>query len=285
MHPAQLIASAARRLTKAGCPSGQADARLLLRYVTGDDPIELLTRRTIDCDQQEAFQRLIDQRCRMVPIQHLTQRAYFRHVTVKVGPGVFIPRPETETVAGEAIASIEGISHPRFIEFCAGSGAIAKSICHENAAASGIAIEKSPQAYAYLEENVASLPITALCQDLSDPLPDGWEEVDLIVANPPYIPGVDIDILPDDVRYHDPHMALFAKDKGLYFYPILADLAHRYLREGGYLICEHGDDQAGDVCAIWEDRGLIDIVSHQDLTGRDRYVSARRPPRRERGEA
>lgn len=275
MHPASLMNQAMRLLAEAGCPSPRADARLLLAYITGDDTIAAATRREVTAEHAERFTELVKARARGIPVQHLTGEAYFRRLKLAVGPGVFVPRPETEMVAGKAIELLLAYPAPLVVELCAGSGAISAAILDELPTAKVIAVEKSVAAAEYLHRNLASARAQIVVQDIAQPVEAG-KPVDLVVANPPYIPLNQREVLPVEVRDHDPGLALFGGDDGLEFFPLVAQAAARLLAPGGWLVVEHGDDQSAAVQTILADHGFAELVAGRDLTGRDRFVFGRR---------
>lgn len=274
MHPAQVMAQAIVALSRAGVVSPRADARLLLMHVTGDDGLALALRRDIDDQHVATYQELVDARCRHIPLQHLTGRTYFRRISVKVGPGVFIPRPETEMVVGKAIELLGDAESPLVVDLCAGSGVISAAILDEVDGARVVAIEKSVAAADYLRANLAGERATIVVQDIAQayPLP---RPADLVVANPPYLVLSERDRLPEEVRDHDPDLALFGGEDGLSVFPLVATAAATMLRPGGWLVVEHGDDQAGAVMPILDGHGFAQISSHVDLAGRDRFITAR----------
>lgn len=277
MHPARLINQAAELLAQAGCASPVPEARILLHHITNTDAVGLLRLTEVSHNDQERFWELIHQRAQGVPVQYLTKESFFRHVRLNVGPGVFIPRPETEIVAGAAIDRASRCDRPVVVELCAGSGAISKAIVDEVRGAMVIAVEKSEQACVYLRANLAHTCATVVCADMDGSLTDMNNSVDVLVCNPPYVPLSDRDGLPDDVRGHDPAMALYGGPDGLELYPVLARTALRLLKPGGALVAEHGDDQGPQVCSIFEEYGFVEIESHEDLTRRPRYVTANSP--------
>lgn len=271
---AALMAQAMRVLAEAGCPSPRADARLLLAYITGDDAVTMAIRREVTAEQAERFTELTKARARRIPVQHLTGEAYFRRLRLAVGPGVFVPRPETEVVAGKAIELLGPYPAPLVVEFCAGSGAISAAILDELPAARVIAVEKSMTAAEYLRRNLASDRAKVVVQDIAERLKIG-EPADLVVANPPYIPLNQREVLPAEVRDHDPELALFGGGDGLALFPMVARAAARLLAPGGWLVVEHGDDQSAAVRAILAGHGFTGLDAGSDLTGRDRFVFGR----------
>ncbi len=249
----------AARLRQAQVPSADADARRLIEHVTGSrmpDP-------ELSDEQEQTLQELVDQRCRRVPLQHLTGSAGFRYLDMQVGPGVFVPRPETEVLVELALAQTFGSA----VDLCTGSGAIALSLATETTA-SVTGVEVDPRALEWARRNAKgryTLVQADIClEDLSALGP-----VDLVVSNPPYIPD---DMVPRDpeVAQHDPQVALFGGADGLDVVRCVVAQARRLLRPGGRLLIEHGELQGASLRALLE--GFADVRTWPDLTGRPRVT-------------
>lgn len=249
----------AARLAAAGVGSPVADATQLIQYAT-------------DAPHLEA---LVAQRARRIPLQHLTGVAYFRHLTLSVGPGVFIPRPETELVAQAALDVLP--PGGQAVDLCAGSGALAIALATEGAA-EVYAVEKSSEAVAFLERNVAAsgAQVHVVHADATNPTVvthlDG--AVDVVVSNPPYIPDSMVPRDPE-VRDYDPHLALFGGPDGLTVARGVVVTAARLLRDGGLLAMEHADVQGESVLELFAS-GWADVTDHADYNGLPRFVTARR---------
>jgi release factor glutamine methyltransferase len=257
-------------LAAAGLESPEADARTLVSFACGLPFGQLGFGGGLTADQQRILDQAVAERLRGKPLQHITGQAHFRTISVHVGPGVFIPRPETEILAGWAIAQIK--PDWRVVELCAGSGAISLAIAAEAKPAQQWALERSPEAFQYLLQNLEGTSIWPVQADMLDGLLELNGTIDLVVANPPYLAfGAP---LASDVL-HDPAEALFCGPDPLAAIGIVTGVARRLLKPGGVLGCEHGDDQADQVCAIFARAGFVDISAHQDLTGRARFVVAR----------
>lgn len=271
----QALASASRDLAEAGLVSPQAVATTLVAHVVGLPPGRLLLSPDLTTAQSRALAEAVAAVAAGQPPQYVTGQAWFRTVCLAVGPGVFIPRPETELLAGWAIDQI-GDGADRVVELCAGSGAIAAAIVAEAAPAAVWAVEADPTALVYLRRNLASGPVHVVDADMAVALPDLDGGVDLVVANPPYIAtGQRTQLAPDVLA--QPTRALFAGPDGLAAMPVVAATAWRLVRPGGLVGCEHGDGQAEAVEAIFTAAGWVDVRSQPDLTGRPRFVTARRP--------
>jgi release factor glutamine methyltransferase len=229
-------------------------------------------------DDAATFRSLLDQRADRVPLQHLTGRAPFRHLELAVGPGVFVPRPETEQLAGWALERLACVADPVVVDLGAGSGAIGLSIAHEHPGARVYAVERDPVAVEWTRTNAARQPrVEVVAGDMTDPglLRDLGGAVDLIVSNPPYVPeGAG---LPREVADHDPPLALWGGPDGLDVVRGLLGTAARLLRPGGWLGIEHADQQGSALPAVVRAHGgWADVEDHPDLAGRPRYTTARR---------
>ncbi|MGL4832120.1 MAG: peptide chain release factor N(5)-glutamine methyltransferase [Propionibacteriaceae bacterium] len=231
--------------------------------------------------QETKLEALIARREKGEPLQHITGRAFFRHEELMVGPGVFIPRPETEAMVGWALAWLRscGIEQPRVVELCAGSGAISRAIAREAAglAPRQWAVELSDEALTYLTWNLAETDIEIVPGAMEDALHQLDGTVDLVIANPPYIPLEAWASIPRDVRDYDPHLALFSGDDGLDATRVVARVAHRLLANGGVVCSEHAEVQHEVISEVFLAHGGFDhIRDHQDLTDRWRFVTATR---------
>jgi len=265
--------AAAARLAAAGLPSARAEAFTLVSHVLGVPVSRLALVPGLSAEQAAALEVVLDRRVAGEPVQYITGIAPFRTTTVTVGPGVFIPRPETECLAGWAIDVLR-FRPGRAVELCAGSGAVAKALVLEAAPSRVWAVERSAAAFAYLTANLAGTGVTPVLADMAVALPELDGTIDLVVANPPYL--VRSVPLPPDV-YADPAEALYADGDPLDAIRTVATVAARLLVPGGVVGCEHGDDQSGATCAIFTGAGFTDVTAHTDLVGRPRFVTARWP--------
>jgi release factor glutamine methyltransferase len=275
------IARATARLAAAGIPSPRADAEELAASVHGVKRAEL--HGVPDAAFDARFWEGIARREAGEPLQHITGRAFFRYLELRVGPGVFVPRPETEVVAGWAIDTLRtmDVGDPLVVDLGTGSGAIALSIAQEVPRARVHAVEKDPRAYVHATRNVDELDergrVRLHLGDFGDALRDLDGTVDLVVSNPPYIPMSEWEYVAEDVRDFDPPSALWGGgDDGLDAIRVVERAARRLLRPGGWTAVEHSDLQGNPVYWIFaEERGWRDMRNHKDLTGRDRFVTAR----------
>jgi release factor glutamine methyltransferase len=254
------------------------DAELLLAHVLDTSRTGLLTLDHVPGDAAARFAELLDQRADRVPLQHLTGRAPFRHLELAVGPGVFVPRPETEQLAGWALECLAGIAEPVVVDLGSGSGALALAIAQEHPGARVVAVERDPVAIEWTRRNAAGNPaVEVLAGDMTDPglLTELDGTVDVVVSNPPYVPeGAG---LPREVAEHDPPLALWGGEDGLDVVRGLLVTAARLLRPGGRLGIEHADQQGTALPALVRSSGgWAEVEDHPDLAGRPRYTTARR---------
>jgi release factor glutamine methyltransferase len=267
------IKAAAERLTEAGQSSPRVDAEELAAHVAKVDRTQL---HTVDSIDVEVYRRLVERRAERVPLQHITGRAHFRGITVQVGPGVFVPRPETEVVAGWAIDALAGVRSPVVVDLCSGSGVLALSIASEVSGAKVHAVELDQRAVAWLERNARGTRVTVHRADAAVALPELDGKVHAVVSNPPYVGTDEMDLVDAEVRDHDPHQALVAGADGLDVIRVVERRARRLLRRGGLLVIEHSDRQGKAAPQLLEAAGgWSEIEDHKDLTKRDRFVTAR----------
>ncbi|TIC84081.1 peptide chain release factor N(5)-glutamine methyltransferase [Nocardioides sp. GY 10127] len=277
----EALAAASGRLAEAGVASPGHDAAVLLAHVLDVPRSRLPLVEGPDADQEVAFAALVARRSAREPLQHLTGTAAFRHVELAVGPGVFVPRPETELLAGWAVeaalaAQAGGVAEPVVVDLCTGSGAIAASIAHEVPGARVHAVELSPDALAWAARNLSGTGVDLREGDLAEAFDDLAGTVDVVVCNPPYVPLEAWESVAVEARDHDPHLALFSGQDGLDAVRVLARRAQVLLRPGGVLGFEHADVQgaaAPDV--LLAVGGWADVRDHTDLAGRPRYCTAR----------
>ena len=261
------------------------EARVLLAYAIGTltngaGPADAWAWEAPDEVDTARFREYVAARGRGVPLQYITGVAPFRTVEVGVGPGVFVPRPETEPMTGWAIERIRGLPadrKPVVVELCAGSGAISLAIRWEAPGCEQYAVEADAEALAWARRNLSGADVRLVHADMDGALPELDGSVDLVIANPPYIPDGDAPGLPVDVRDHEPAAALFAGPEGLDAIRVVARVAARLLRPGGLVACEHGDDQGATAPQIFAEAGFDEVADHPDLARRPRFVTARWP--------
>nr|WP_232343933.1 peptide chain release factor N(5)-glutamine methyltransferase [Actinoplanes awajinensis] len=270
------LASAAAELAAAGVSSPRVDAEWLAAHVLDVPRGRLVLVDTIRAEEADRFRELVAGRAKRVPLQHLVGTAAFRHLELAVGDGVFVPRPETELLAGWGIErTVPGAT---VVDLCSGSGAIALSVADESPAGRVIAVERSPEALPWLRRNATGhATVEVLEADVTDPdlLAELRGQVDVLLCNPPYVPvGTPV---PPEVSDHDPADAVFGGADGLsVIRPVIA-LAAALLKPGGWVGIEHDDVHGAAVPALLRADGrFTEVTAHDDLTGRPRYATARR---------
>lgn len=228
-----------------------------------------------DSPAPEGYGDLVAERASRIPLQHITGVAYFRYLELRVGPGVFIPRPETESVVQLVIDHLAGMPHPKVVDLGTGSGAIAGSLAHEIPGAEVHAVEYSAFAHAWAARNLEPLGVKLIQGDLRDALPEHNGTFDAVVSNPPYIPAEAIPNEPE-VALHDPPEALYGGGAdGMELPTAAAASAARLLKPGGYFVMEHAEVQAAWIAGMMERTGLwTGITTHFDLNGKERATSA-----------
>lgn len=274
-----VLADATRRLADAGVASARNDAELLLAHVLGTGRAGLLLVDRLDAQQAEAYETLVTRRSGREPLQHLTATAAFRYRELAVGPGVFVPRPETESLVEWGLTVLDGldVAHPVVVDLGTGSGAIAGAVASERPHARVHAVELSDEAYAYAERNLAGLDVDLRQGDLADAFGDLDGQVDLVLSNPPYIPLTAWESVAVEARDHDPALALWSGEDGLDAMRDVAATAARLLRGGGAVGAEHADVQGESAPAVFVAHGgFADVRDRTDLAGRPRFVTARR---------
>ncbi|ATL30497.1 Protein-N(5)-glutamine methyltransferase PrmC, methylates polypeptide chain release factors RF1 and RF2 [Streptomyces formicae] len=271
------VAQATQRLADAGVPSPRNDAEELAAFVHGVKRGELHSVKDADFDAR--YWETIARREAREPLQHITGRAYFRYLELQVGPGVFVPRPETESVVGWAIDAVRAMDvvEPLIVDLCTGSGAIALALAQEVPRSRVHAVELSEDALKWTRKNVEGSRVKLSQGDARDALPELDGQVDLVVSNPPYIPLTEWEYVAPEARDHDPELALFSGEDGLDLIRGIERTAHRLLRPGGVVVIEHADTQGGQVPWIFtEERGWADAADHPDLNNRPRFATARK---------
>jgi release factor glutamine methyltransferase len=271
------VAQATQRLADAGVPSPRFDAEELAAFVHGVRRGELHT--VADADFDARYWEAVARREAREPLQHITGRVFFRYLELQVGPGVFVPRPETESVVGWAIDAVRAMDvvEPLIVDLCTGSGAIALALAQEVPRSRVHAVELDEGALRWARKNVEGSRVQLHHGDALTALPELDGQVDLVISNPPYIPLTEWEYVAPEARDHDPQLALFSGEDGLDTIRGIERTAHRLLRPGGVVVIEHADTQGGQVPWIFtEERGWADAADHPDLNNRPRFATARR---------
>jgi release factor glutamine methyltransferase len=278
----QILRSAKERLSSAGI--NEIDAEHLFAYVVGISRMDLHNPMKLEEALkslgdfgviEDTFAKLVSRRASHEPLQYLTGIAFFRHLEIEVGPGVLVPRPESELLVDAVITHIENLSDRAgeisVIDLGSGSGALALAIATEAPKSRVIAVEKSPEAIYWLKKNVAAISenVRIVESDVTDALPG--IKCDIVIANPPYIP--DSQPLPRDVAEHEPHIALYGGVTGMEMPALFIAAASRLLKSGGVLAIEHTEVQGADISSLLA-KDFIEVSLHKDLTDRPRWTSA-----------
>jgi release factor glutamine methyltransferase len=264
------LAEATATLAAAGVPSARYDAEVLAAHSLGVERRDLWRHDAAGAE----FPAYVGRRAAREPLQHITGTAPFRHLELQVGPGVFVPRPETEVVVDAVLDRLAGLARPRVVDLCTGSGAIALAVATEVAASEVFAVEADPGAHDWAARNCSGSTVDLRLGDMADAFPELDGTVDVVVSNPPYIP-VGAVIRDPEVATHDPALALWSGDDGLDAMRVVEQVAARLLRPGGAVVVEHADLQGESAPAVFTAaRHWRDVRDHQDLAGRDRYLTA-----------
>ncbi|MGX1160487.1 release factor glutamine methyltransferase [Arthrobacter sp. SLBN-100] len=282
---ADAVTEATAILREAGVPSPRVDAELLADHLLNVGLGRLRAMMLGDTPAPVGYEALVAERASRVPLQHITGVAHFRYLELAVGPGVFIPRPETESVVQLVIDHVKDMAHPRIVDLGTGSGAIAGSIAHEVPGAEVHAVEFSPFAHAWASKNLAPLGVHLVLGDLRNALQELNGTFDVVVSNPPYIPAEAIPNEPE-VALHDPPEALYGGGAdGMELPTAAAASAARLLVPGGYFVMEHAEVQAEWIAAMLGRSGSwTRITTHRDLNGKERATSAVLPDQTIRNE-
>ncbi|HUB58572.1 MAG TPA: peptide chain release factor N(5)-glutamine methyltransferase [Mycobacterium sp.] len=270
------IDSATTLLADAGIDSAHYEAEELAAHLTGTERGRLPLIDSPDDAFFDRYHAAIAARSRRVPLQHITGTAAFGPLTLHVGPGVFIPRPETEAMLEWATAQRLPVA-PVIVDLCTGSGALAIALAQHWPQARVLGIDDSDAALAYARRNAAGTDVGLLHADATDPglLTDLDGQVDLVVANPPYVP--DGSPVGPEVSQYDPPHAVFSGADGMIVISAIVRLASRWLRSGGFFAVEHDETTSSLTSELVSGIGLFeDVVARKDLTGRWRFVTARR---------
>ncbi|HHW03908.1 MAG TPA: peptide chain release factor N(5)-glutamine methyltransferase [Thermoanaerobacterales bacterium] len=273
---------ARRKLSESGVENPGLDAELLLAHVLSMDRLGVLVNDEVELSGEEeaCFEKLLALRCSHMPVAYLTGHKEFFGLDISVGPGVLIPRPETELAVEEALRAVKNFKNPRVVDLCSGSGAIAVSVAVNHPDAIVFASDISEMAEKYTKENALKHHVENrvffIRGDLWQPFEERkMEPFDLIISNPPYIPVDEMDNLPEDVK-KEPEIALNGGVNGLEYYEKIISKAHQFLKTGGNVVLEIGWNQAGFVQDLLKAKGFKEIKVLKDYGGFDRVVCAAR---------
>lgn len=280
MTVTELLKIIEKRLEAGGCDSPAFDACCLLEDIggVGRGAVALCGSTELSDEVCERVLTAVARRAAGEPLQYLLGTWDFLSLTLEVGEGVLIPRPETELLCELAAERLKTVSHPRVLDLCAGSGCVGLGIASLCPTAAVTAVEKSTEAFAYLQRNSSRYPqfaVTPVCADVLTDHTAFSEPFDAIVSNPPYIPAADLATLQREVQ-HEPSMALDGGEDGLRFYRVIAERWTKLLCSGGFVAVEIGIGQESDVMHLFESAGLTDIGFLRDYSDIPRVVYARR---------
>ena len=277
------VRTATDRLAAAGVDSPEHDARALAVHVLGlAKPSDLLMVDDLDEHQASAYDELVGRRADRVPLQHLTGSVGFRYIELEVGPGVFVPRPETASVVQFAVDALKGVERPLCVDLCTGSGTIAFALANELTGAVVHAVERDEAALEWTRRNAANRveagdpEVQLHLGSAEDALPELDGQLDLGISNPPYVATTEAHIPDPEVVDHDPGIALWAGEDGLDVIRLVEKAARRLLKPGGVVVVEHSDRQGESAPALLRDAGgWTEVADHRDQVCRDRLVTAR----------
>ena len=285
-----LLKNGQKILEQSGIREAGLDAWLLLEYITGKSRAYYFAHGDEGVTEETAcrYQELIRKRAEHIPLQHLTHQAFFMGYEFYVNEDVLVPRQDTETLMEAALELLKGNKAPRILDMCTGSGCIITSLMIEVPEASGTGVDLSEKALEVAIRNARELGTADRTKFVKSDLfsaeyfskKDNAEKVtgyDMLISNPPYIPSGEIEGLMEEVRLHDPRMALDGMEDGLYFYREITRQAMDHIRPGGWLLYEIGCEQGKDVKELLEKEGFIKTEIRQDLCGLDRVVLGQRP--------
>ena len=276
-------------LEASGNVEARLDAWLLLEYVTKITRAYFYAHMSEEVTEEteKYYHELCEKRAQHIPLQHLTNQAFFMGYEFFVNEHVLIPRQDTEVLVEEAEKRLQTIENPKILDMCTGSGCILLSILADMEKVHGIGVDISEEALKVAEKNAENLQVSERVQFIESNLFSGvffsekdgndTRSYDILISNPPYIPTKEIEELMEEVRFHDPRLALDGHEDGLYFYRIITEESIKYLKPGGWLLYEIGCSQGEDVSRLLRDAGFENIAVVKDLPGLDRVVLGQRP--------
>ena len=261
----ELLTQGTQLLMNAGIEEARLDAWLLLEYTADISRAWYYAHPESEVNEEivSEYLSLCQKRAEHIPLQHLTHQACFMGYDFYVDERVLVPRQDTEVLAEEALHQLRNIRNPRILDMCTGSGCLLLSLLMELPDATGTGVDISEAALAVAERNRKNLELEKRAVLVQS---------DMLISNPPYIPTEDIGKLMEEVRFHDPVLALDGREDGLYFYRRITEQAGKYLKPGGWLMYEIGCEQGTDVSAIMQGEGFTEVTVKKDLAGLDRVV-------------
>ncbi len=280
----ELLTQGTQLLMNAGIEEARLDAWLLLEYTADISRAWYYAHPESEVNEKivSEYLSLCQKRAEHIPLQHLTHQACFMGYDFYVDERVLVPRQDTEVLAEEALHQLRNIRNPRILDMCTGSGCLLLSLLMELPDATGTGVDISEAALAVAERNRKNLELEkrAVLVQSDTFLGDYFQknsgnislEYDMLISNPPYIPTEEIGKLMEEVRFHDPVLALDGREDGLYFYRRITEQAGKYLKPGGWLMYEIGCEQGTDVSAIMQGEGFTEVTVKKDLAGLDRVV-------------
>lgn len=276
-------------LEASGNVEARLDAWLLLEYVTKITRAYFYAHMNEEVTEEteKYYQELCEKRAQHIPLQHLTNQAFFMGYEFFVNEHVLIPRQDTEVLVEEAEKRLQTMENPKILDMCTGSGCILLSILADMEKVHGVGVDISEEALKVAGKNAENLQVSERVQFIESNLFSGvffsekdgndTRSYDILISNPPYIPTKEIEELMEEVRFHDPRLALDGHEDGLYFYRIITEESIKYLKPGGWLLYEIGCSQGEDVSRLLRDAGFENIAVVKDLPGLDRVVLGQRP--------
>ena len=284
----EVLEDGIRFLETAAIEEARLDAWLLLEYAADVTRAWYYAHMddVLDKETEARYLSLCEKRARHIPLQHITGRAYFMGYEFLVDGRVLVPRQDTEVLVEEVLSHMKNIQSPRILDMCTGSGCILLSLLMEIPEATGTGVDVSVDALDVAGKNLERLGLEQRADLVQSDLfaadyfqkksGNNHMEYDMLISNPPYIRTADIKDLMEEVRFHDPVLALDGKADGLYFYKKITEQAGTYLKPGGWLMYETGCDQGEDVAEIMKKNGFIQIEGKKDRAGLDRVVKGRK---------
>ena len=284
-----LLKEGTAALKCAGITEAGLDAWLLLEYITEKNRAYYYAHAEEAVEETKAahYRQLIEKRAGHIPLQHLTHQAFFMGYEFYVNEHVLIPRQDTEVLVEEALRLMKSMNEPKILDMCTGSGCILLSLLLEKEGRTGTGADISEEALKVAKRNAEANNVTKNADFVKSDIFSalyfckicGNESLkyDMLISNPPYIPTKEIDGLMEEVRFHDPRLALDGKEDGLYFYRRITEESKEYLKKGGWLLYEIGCEQGPDVAGIMRKAGFTDVEIKKDLAGLDRVVLGRKP--------